>query len=33
MQWFCPNELNHCVDGIMQKYVVARRLILTIWPI
>jgi hypothetical protein len=33
MHWFCLNDLNHCVDGIVQKYAVVRPLVPTIWPI
>jgi hypothetical protein len=31
--WLCPNDLNHCVHGITQKYVVARPLVPIVWPI
>jgi hypothetical protein len=31
MHWFCLNDLNHCIDGTMQKYAVARPFVPTIW--
>jgi hypothetical protein len=33
MHWFCPDDLSRYVDGIMQKNVVVRPSIPTIWPI
>ncbi len=33
MHWFCPNDLNCCVSGAMQKYPIARPLVPPIWPI
>jgi hypothetical protein len=30
LHWFCPNDLSHCVDGTMGKYVVVKSLVPTI---
>ncbi len=31
MHWFCFDDLNHCVDGIMGKYIVVRPSIPIVW--
>jgi hypothetical protein len=33
MHWFCLDDLNRCVSGIMGKYAIIRPLVPTIWPI
>jgi hypothetical protein len=33
MHWFCLNDLNHCVGGTVQKYVVVRPSVPIVWPI
>jgi len=30
---FCPNDLNHYVDGTSRKFAVARLVVPTVWPI
>ncbi len=31
--WFFPNDLSCCIGGTMQKYVVAKPQVPTVWPI
>jgi hypothetical protein len=31
--WFHPNDLSHCVGGTLQKFVVAKLVVPTVWPI
>ncbi len=31
--WFSFYDLKHCVDGTMQKNVIAKHLVLIVWPI
>jgi hypothetical protein len=31
--WFCPYDLNRCIDGTLQKFVIVRHTVPTIWPI
>ncbi len=33
MHWFCPNDLNCCVGGTVQKYVATKLSVPTVWPI
>jgi hypothetical protein len=33
MHLFCPNDLSHCVDGTMRKYVVVKFSVPIVWPI
>jgi len=35
MTWvpFCPNDLNHYVDGTSRKFAVARLVVPIVWPI
>jgi hypothetical protein len=33
MHWFHPNDLSHCVNRIARKYVIAKLLVPTVWPI
>jgi hypothetical protein len=31
--WFCPNDLNHCVGGIVWNFAVAKLVVPIVWPI